>query len=470
MRTALHRRTRPALASAPMPAASMDASPAPRIARPAPMHDINQIAIADVTQRKAAAGVNGAAYRTPNRVNHVATPEAASSGVVQRNVIVGATEYKPNDKKSHTPKGLVARVARKARIKHVRMRRGWQKILGDQARDTDPNNTKTYTSWDQIIGIFQSVSGSAKKKALVAAQDRAITGHLAAASDAQKLRGRAIAYESQRASESVHRFIQGTNQYTHTKNELEALNPAVMGNINEVTTNNSAYVFEALANADMRRLDFNFHGTPIATHGYQSVGNRAVNARTLGRFGFGPIKIGGRNVGTYRRILKKGINIQDSKVLRNLEMRRILRTAAMLGMKRYLHEQGHTTLSEAMSVLSNKSNVEYTGAVSGAGLTADEKDRMQQQQSLSNAQILDDYADVNKFANYSIGYPTLDQKARTTPKEVKDALDKMLLDKTRTAKRAFRRKLKRLIVSIQEVEGYNSDAEDVSDYEDAHYD
>src|SRR6185437_3816829 len=196
-----------------------------------------------------------------------------------------------------------------------------------------------------------------------------------------------------------------------TKNELEALNPAVMGNINEVTTNNSAYVFEALANADMRRLDFNFHGTPIATHGYQSMGNRAVNARTLGRFGFGPIKIGGRNVGTYRRILKKGINIQDSKVLRNLEMRRILRTAAMLGMKRYLHEQGHTTLSEAISVLSNKSNVEYTGAVSGAGLTADEKDRMQQQQSLSNAQILDDYADVNKFANYSIGYPTLDQKA-----------------------------------------------------------
>src|SRR6185437_15198198 len=108
--------------------------------------------------------------------------------------------------------------------------------------------------------------------------------------------------------------------------------------------------------------------------------------------------------------------------------------------------------------------------VGGAGLTTDEKDRMQQQQSLSNAQILDDYADVNKFANYSIGYPTLDQKARTTPKEVKDALDKMLLDKTRTAKRAFRRKLKRLIVSVQEVEGYNSDAEDVSDYEDTHYD
>jgi hypothetical protein len=41
----------------------------------------------------------------------------------------------------------------------------------------------------------------------------------------------------------------------------------------------------------MKRLDFNFHGTPIATHGYESMKDRTVDASTLNPFGFGSIKM-----------------------------------------------------------------------------------------------------------------------------------------------------------------------------------
>jgi hypothetical protein len=345
---------------------------------------------------------------------------------------------------------------------------GWQTTIGNQAKHT--TNTTTYTDWDNVLDTFASVSTGAKKRARVEAQDRSIVGLLTGVAEPAKKRARTIAYESEQALESVRKHIRTTNEYSETKKELEALPAANIGAANEVSkTTHSAFVFEALANApNMKRLDFNFQGTPIKTHGYESMGDRTVDASTLHPFGFGPVKVGGDDVGSYGRILKKGTDVRggDNKVLTNLEMFRIPKTSAMLGMKRDLYEQGRTNLAEAMGIDSSKTNVEFLGAVSGSGLNVDQTLRMQQQQVVSNEQILSDYA--NRFPNYSIGEPTKDGKARSTPKKIKDALDKLQSDKDKPAKSAFRKELKRTIASVQEVEGYNSGS-DVSDYDEDHY-
>ena len=78
MRTALHRRARPATASPTARVAPIDALPAPRVAQPAPMHDISGVAIGETAQRKAATGTNGAAYRAPNRTG---LPDRLKGGI-----------------------------------------------------------------------------------------------------------------------------------------------------------------------------------------------------------------------------------------------------------------------------------------------------------------------------------------------------------------------------------------------------
>lgn len=272
-----------------------------------------------------------------------------------------------------------------------------------------------------------------------------------------------------RGCESVRKHISGTSEFTKTKDELEALTPAKIGQDNEVMeTENSAFVFEALDQSDdMKRLDFNFHGTPIVTHGYESKKDRTVDASTLNPFGFGPVKIGAK-IGAYRKVRKRGVDIRgpSNRVLTNLEMFRIPKTSAMLGLKRDLYEQGKITLEEAISDEDPKSNVEFLGAVRGSGLSVDKKQRMEEQQIFSNAHTLDDYA--KRFPDYQIGFQTKDNKARATPKEIEEERKKFEKDKDKPSKKGFRRKLKRTIASVMEVEGFNSDS-DVSDHDEDDY-
>ena len=90
---------------------------------------------------------------------------------------------------------------------------------------------------------------------------------------------------------------------------------------------------------------------------------------------------------------------------------------------------------------------------------------MRLQQIISNERILNDYA--KRFADHEIGY-AITGKTRATPKQVKAALDKFLTDKDKLSKRQFRRKLKRVIASIMNIQGYHSDSE-VSDVDEQHY-
>jgi hypothetical protein len=560
------------MAGAPAPAAPMRLAAAPEAVRPAATHDISQVPIADVTQRKAAAGVAGAAYRAPNRtgmpdrlkagvealsglsldrvrvhynsnqpaqlyahayaegtdihlapgqerhlpheawhvvqqaqgrvrptaqmasgvhinddphleaeadrrqtelgtlnprpagIDLVTAAEPASPGVVQRNVMVGTQEYKAYDRTGHTPRDLT-RAVQAAKPATVHMRMSWQTDLREEAKDTTA--TYTYADFNEIFDTFASVSSGDKRKAQVAEQDRTISG-LPPIDARAKKRARTIAYESEKAFESVHKHIRSTDEYKDTKTELEALPAGPMGKDEVQETDNAAIMLEALGHANMKRLDFDFKGTSVITHGFESMGDRTKDASTMRPFGFGPIKIGD-DVGTYRKILKRNRDIRgrDNKTLRDLEMRRLRRQAAMTALKRDLYEQNQTTLSTAMAVDSPQSSVEFLGAVSGSGLTVGQKERMQEQQTFSNFHILADA--VANFPNYNIGYPTADAKPQTTPQEVSDALDEMITDKNKPSKRKFRRKLKRLIASVQQIDNYDSDS-DISDYEDKHYD
>ena len=81
MRTALNRRARPATASGPIRFAPIDAAPAPRVAQPAPMHDISGVAIGESVQRKSSTGGNAEAYRAPNRTG---LPDRLKAGVEAR--------------------------------------------------------------------------------------------------------------------------------------------------------------------------------------------------------------------------------------------------------------------------------------------------------------------------------------------------------------------------------------------------
>lgn len=390
------------------------------------------------------------------------------SGIVQRIVDVGGTIYKANDRTGHTPDDLVRDVRLRAAKLSVPLKKAkWPDNLRSLARDKVA--TTTYASLDEIIDAVKSEAQDVKRKRLIDEQDQKITALLANVTDPTKLRARRIAYESRKAMASVRKHIGATDEFTKTKAELEALKPAEIGAKNEVeATENSAFVFEALVQSDkMKRLDFNFHDTPIVTHGYESMGDRTKDASTLKPFGLGPIKIGD-DIGSYRQALKRKKDIRgpSNKVLTNLEMMRIPQTSAMVGLKRDLYEQKKIPLEEAIAADSPKSNVEFLGAVKGSGLTVDQKDRMQLQQIFSNAHTLDDYA--AKHPKFEIGTQTKDKKARTTPSAIKDALDEFEKTKDKPRKKAFRKELKRAIASTMEIDNFDSGS-DVSDYDETHY-
>lgn len=397
-------------------------------------------------------------------------PRKQGPGIVQRIVDVGGTIYKAYGKKGCNPYGLVRDVRKRADEQDITLKRGgWQDVLRDEARDTDPANTKFYASLDEIIDKVKSEAKSDKRKRELEEQDENIKALLSGVREPTKEKARIIAYESSKAMKSVRKHMLGTDEYTKTKAELEALKPAEIGAKNEVeATKNSAYVFEALVQSDkMQRLDFNFHDTPIVTHGYESMGDRTKDASTLNPFALGPVKIG-KDIGSYRRARKRGTSIRgpSNRVLTNLEMVRIPETSAMLGTKRDLYEKDEIELEEAIAADSLKSNVEFLGAVKGSGLLADQKSRMQQQQILSNAHTLEDYA--ARFPDHEIGTETKDLKARTTPKKIKGSLEELEKAKDTPSKKAFRKTLKRAIASSMDIDDYQSNS-DVSDFDESHY-
>ena len=586
MRTALHRRARTVTASTAPRVVSMDAWSASQAVRPAPMHDIGGVSIADVAQRKQAGGINGEAYRAPNRTGlpdrlkasvearsglsldrvrvhsnskqpaqldahayargadiHVApgqdrylaheawhvvqqaqgrvrptaqmasgvrinddpaleaeadrfqtdlgsvsrssplagndgmVAQPGSPGVVQRVVEVDKQTYSLGGR-GHGMKALTDTIRSKAEEKSVTLKYGWKSAIEDEVR---ADATTPYDDWDHVLNELKKDTGTAyeKRKRKIEEQDVKIKASLKGADKASK-RSRAISYETKKALASVREHIRGTDQFKNTVAELEALPAGEMDDsvATEVSaTKHPAVLFEALLAAKTKRLDFNFHGTPIVTHGYESMGDRTVDASTLREFGLGPVKVGGKDVGSYSQMLEadEDIPIGDNLILAVLEMLRIPITSAMVALKRDLYAKGETELSEAMAIDSPKTNVEYLGAVGGAGHTKPQKGRMQQQQITSNEMTLDDY--VARFPHHEIGTQTEDKKPRATPEKIDDAFNEYMelmnnstatKEELKTAKRKSRRPLTRTIASSMGIEDVELDAS-VSDVDEQHY-
>jgi len=123
-----------------------------------------------------------------------------------------------------------------------------------------------------------------------------------------------------------------------------------------------------------------------------------------------------------------------------------------------------------MSTTSNQSNVEFSGAVSGSGLTKDQYNRMRQQQTYSTHFMLEDAA--TRFPNHRIGAATQDGKRRATPRRIKRNLDNLITANDDPQRNQFkadlRKSLKRTIASVGKVEDYDSGS-DVSDFDENDY-
>ena len=424
----------------------------------------------------------------PPAVSDGPVAQSGSPAVVQRNVMVGTDEYKPG-KRGFTPDKLVEHADAEAEAKSLTMRKGWKGEIRALAKDE--TTTTPYADWDEVLDTFKSDKG-AKKRERLKEQDDTITKLVNSPSIDEPMRKRAriMSRESEKQLGSLRGHIVSTDEYDKTKTELESLDAEEMDDsvATEVSkTTSSAFVYEALKNSKkVKRLDYNFHKVPLRTHGYETPGDRTKDASTLPQsYGHGTVMVGGKDLGAYRKIVKAKRNLSsgENKALTSLEMLRIPPSSTMTGLKRDLYEKRKIDVSEAMAIDSPKSNVEFSGAVSGSGLTKDAYERMLQQQTLSNVMILDDY--TKRFPTFEIGTQTKDKKPRATPKEISDTLSdyfelikktvkpkkkltKAEREKLTEAKQKFRRKLGRADASVMEVEDYELD-QDVSDFEDSHY-
>src|SRR5579859_985657 len=394
---------------------------------------------------------------------------AHAQTVVQRNVKVGNVEYKARGRNGQNPSGLVADMDAERRRQKFSLRRGWQTAVKDLAKDK--STVHTFTDWDAILKAYKSQSSTDKTKRKREAQDQVITNLHTGITEPAKKRARTMAYESKRAMDSIISHIEGRAEFAGTVGELEALTPRLPPPNNEITqTTNPAVVLVGLNNSTMHRLDFNFQGVPIVSHGYESPGNRAVDAVTLNAFGYGPIKIGD-DVGSYSQALKRGTDIRgpEHRTLIPLEMLRIPPVSTALAIKRDLYEQNQILLSEAISQSNVVSNVEFVGAVNGASMTADQKRHLRQQQVWSNHSTIDTYA--TRFPNHAIGTDLGDGKVRTTPRQINQNLDRLIAAGTGTKKarkKELRKSLRRANASVMGLNQYDSDS-DVSDYDEDDY-
>src|SRR3954467_14986432 len=104
MRPAIRHYAKPVTASAPARTGSMRPAPAPQAARPAPMHDISRVSIADAAQRKPAPGGGAESYRSPNRTglpDRLKAGVEAMSGMSMDHVRVHYNSDKPVQLKAH---------------------------------------------------------------------------------------------------------------------------------------------------------------------------------------------------------------------------------------------------------------------------------------------------------------------------------------------------------------------------------
>ena len=412
-------------------------------------------------------------------------PSIANSQPVQRIIQIGAnppyTVYKT--RKGKATSDLVDRMWSKLRAASIKLEVGWVSAL--RAWAFDKNDTKTFVDEDALLEAlkmnFPASSASQKRKKDIETQDTNILNLLSGVDEPKKKRARTISKNSKKAWDKFVSDLSNQTEFTNTSNELKKLSSGNMSTTSDVKTTLPAFFFSALGTSgdkmELDRMDFNFNNTEVLTHGFESPGQRDIapkgsyitkkgKTKNFQPFNFNTVKIG-NDIGTYAKHQNApptDLQNQHVTALNTLEKFRLPEQAFGTTLKRDFFTQGFFNTQEAFGQNHPHSNVEFLGATSGSGLTATQYSNMQEQQSLSNLNIL--MTAFTNFSNRQIGFDTKDDKVRTTPLEIMENLDSFLstdkkidLQERKRRKRKFRRSLKRAIISSENISGIDSDDE-----------
>ncbi|MDY0973378.1 hypothetical protein SOM61_00270 [Massilia sp. CFBP9012] len=431
-----------------------------------------------------------AIHDSPRMVGQGHRTGSPRTAPVQRVVKVGAISYKAPTGKATTE--LIARIDQALEAAGKRLTPGWKGALRDWVRD-DQAIAHDFADEDALQLALEvlyppktAASGSGKRKADIALQDENIRTLTTGADDGTRKRARLLSDHSGKAWSALVRNVSGWDTVTDTARSLEALPPGVMdGTPNVASTIRPFDFFAALGDSGKRdkldRMDFNFGGTQVFTHGYESQGKRDLaprgsystakgKSKSFLPFNFNTVKIG-NDIGTYGQHQNaQPADFQGSAftTLDTLEKYRLPGQAFGTSIKRDLMGNGLFTTQQGLGQNHPHANVEFLGATAGSGLNMQQVENMRLQQELSNIRILE--SGLLAAPDMELGEDMQDTKKRTTLRAIHKQLEVVMgsasADRAtrKAAKKQLRRLIKRAMASIQRLPNIESDDE-VSDTE-----
>jgi len=447
-------------------------------------------AINDDRSLETEADVMGAKAARVEGGHDTATPAAAPvrTAPVQRVVKVGAMSYQAPTGKATTE--LIARIDQALEAVGKRLTPGWKGTLREWVRDDQAvlhdfaDEDALRLALEVIYPPKTAASGSTKRKADIDLQDEHIRTLTTGADDGMRKRARLLSDHSGKAWSAMVGDVSGWNTVTATARSLEALPSGVMDATPNIASTIRPFDFFAALNDSgkrdkLDRMDFNFGGTQVVTHGYESQGNRALAPRgsydtAKGKskkflpFKFNTVKIG-NDIGTYAQHQSaQPADFMGSAftALNTLEKYRLPEQAFGTSIKRDLMGNGEFNTQQGIGQNHPHANVEFLGATAGSGLNNQQVENMRLQQELSNIRILE--SGFLAAPDRELGEDMQDKKNRTTLRAIHEQLEVVMgsasADRAtrKAAKKQLRRLIKRAMASIERLPGIESDDE-VSD-------
>lgn len=431
-----------------------------------------------------------AIHDRPRMVDHGHRTRSLCTAPAQRVVKVGAISYKAPTGKATAE--LIARIDQALEAVGKRLTPGWKGALKEWVRH-DQTIPHDFADEDALRLALEAkyppktaAGGSAKRKAEIDLQDENIRTLTTGADDGRRKRARLLSDHSGKAWSAMVGDVSGWTTVTDTARSLEALPSGGMdATPNVASTIRPFDFFAALGDSGkhdkLDRMDFNFGGTQVVTHGYESQGNRARaprgsystakgKSKSFLPFNFNTVKIG-NDIGTYAQHQNaQPATFQGNAftTLGTLEKYRLPEQAFGTSIKRDLMGTGQFTTQQGLGQNHPHANVEFLGATAGSGLNKQQVANMRLQQDLSNIRILE--SGFLAAPDLELGEDMQDKKKRTTLRAIHEQLEVVMgsalaAPATRkAAKKQLRRLIKRAMASIERLPNIDSDDE-VSDTE-----
>lgn len=397
------------------------------------------------------------------------TAASQSAPVVQRVVQVGTDIYSLGARDGLGKGSLIGLI--KANQGTAKLCYGWRIKLQEFLEEEHVSPRAFTDIHDLITYLTKSDKKTPREKFME--QDQRIQGLNTGYGATELHYGSVLSYESQKAFERLTGQVQEMKAYTDTKMDVESYAPGVRSTTSDFTHTPNPFInLYALQNAgnNLQRLDYMApHGVEITTHGYESRGDRSVSQSSLGtNFGLGPMKIG-PDIGSYKSEMDSTSRPDQYQLpyLNALEMLRFPHLAPQTAMKRELYDQGLFSKDQGMGFNHNHSSVEFVGAVSGSGMTNEQRSHLRRQQTYSNYAILQTAyqicpnAKLGKALGNGIYIPTSADEMNALTHLIQIAAHPQASQEQKDdAKRELRKVLTQVLRAVTQIKDVDSEDED----------